>query len=410
MAETFKAVQVTDNVYWVGAIDWDIRNFHGYATHRGSTYNAYLVMAEKVTLIDTVKGPFKNEFLSRISSVIDPGRIDYVVSNHSEMDHSGCLPGFIERFQPEKVFASKKGVEALDAHFGIGEKLLAVDDGERIDLGNNSLTCIETRMLHWPDSMVTYLSEGKILFSQDGFGMHLASTDRFDDRLEDYILEQEAAKYYANILLPFSPIVKRTLKKIDESGLDIDMIAPDHGPVWRSRKEKILLLYRRWSDRELRRKAVITCDSMWGSTTIMSRAIGQGLLESGVDISYLNLGSSDRSDLATELIDAGALVVGSPTINGNLFPTVADALYYIRGLKPTGIVGAAFGSYGWSGEAVGQITELLEQMKIELIGEKIRAKYVPGGDTLQRCGELGRAIGKRLESLPLEFPGKMEAR
>ncbi|MBN2184705.1 MAG: FprA family A-type flavoprotein [Candidatus Krumholzibacteriota bacterium] len=406
MSETFKAVRITDGVYWVGAIDWNIRNFHGYSTYSGTTYNAYLVMAEKVTLIDTVKEPFKNELLSRISSVIDPGKIDYVVSNHAEMDHSGYLGEFIEKYRPEKVFASKKGVEALEDHFGIGDQLIAVDDGEKIDLGSDSLICLETKMLHWPDSMVTYLAGKKILFSQDGFGMHHASYGRFDDMIDENILKREAAKYYANILLPFSPVVKKVLKKIGDSGLEIEMIAPDHGPVWRSGVEKILSLYDRWASRELRKKAVIACDSMWGSTTVMARVIGQSLSESDVDVAYLNLSTAHRSDLAAELIDAGALIVGSPTINGTLFPTVADALYYIRGLKPTGIVGAAFGSYGWSGEAVGQITELLEKMNIDLAGESVRAKYVPSGHLIERCSELGREVAKRLEALPKNFPGE----
>ena len=406
MSETFKAVRIADDVYWVGAIDWNIRNFHGYSTQSGTTYNAYLVTADKVTLIDTVKEPFKNELLSRISSVIDPGKIDYVVSNHAEMDHSGCLAEFIEKFQPEKVFASKKGVEALEAHFGIGEKITAVDDGEKIDLGNDSLICLETKMLHWPDSMVTYLSGKKILFSQDGFGMHHASYELFDDMIDDNILDREAAKYYANILLPFSPVVTKTLKKIEDSGIEIDMIAPDHGPVWRSGGERILSLYKRWAARELRKKAVIACDSMWGSTTVMARVIGQSLSESYIDVVYLNLSSAHRSDLAAELIDAGALIVGSPTINSNLFPTVADALSYVSGLKPTGIVGAAFGSYGWSGEAVGQITELLEKMNIDLVGDSIRAKYVPAGHVLERCRELGREVAKRLEGLPKNFSGE----
>ncbi len=403
MSDTFKAVPIAEGVYWVGAIDWDIRNFHGYSTYSGTTYNAYLVMADKVTLVDTVKGPFKNELVSRISSVIDPGKIDYVVSNHAEMDHSGCLAEFIDRFSPEKVFASNKGVEALEAHFGIGDKLTAVGDGEKIDLGSDSLICLETKMLHWPDSMVTYLPGRKILFSQDGFGMHHASFERFDDLIDDAVLEREAAKYYANILLPFSPIVRKVLKKIEDSGIEIGIIAPDHGPIWRSGGDRILSLYRRWSSRELRRKAVIAFDSMWGSTALMAKVIGQALSENDVDVAYRNLNTTHRSDLAAELINAGALIVGSPTINGNIFPTVADALYYIRGLKPTGIVGAAFGSYGWSGEAVAQIAELMESMKIEPAGESVRARYVPSGQTLGQCRDLGNDIAKKIGHLPKDL-------
>jgi flavorubredoxin len=394
-----RAVKISENVYWVGAIDWDLRNFHGYSTGRGTTYNAYLIMAEKVTLVDTVKAPFRDELLARIRSVIEPEKIDYIISDHAEMDHTGSLPAIMEIVKPEKVFASVKGVEALEQHFGLKD-ITAVEDGGEIDLGNMKVTCLETRLLHWPDSMVSYLAQDRILFSQDGFGMHLASNERFDDELDDYVLYYEAAKYYANILLLYSHIAQKVIRRLEESGLDIQTIAPDHGPVWRSKIPWIIDLYKKWSARELRKKAIIVYDSMWGSTRMMARAIEDGLTEGGVHVKVLNATATERAEVVTELIDAAALIVGSPTLNNHIFPTVADVLTYIKGLKPGGLVGAAFGSYGWSGESVRVLNSWLEDMKVELVGEGVRVNYVPRADDLERCRQLGLEIAKRIEGLP----------
>jgi len=394
-----RAVKISDNVYWVGAIDWDIRNFHGYSTDRGTTYNAYLIMAEKITLVDTVKAPFREELLARIGSVIEPEKIDYIISNHSEMDHSGCLPAMIDLVKPEEVFASKKGVEALEAHFGL-KGITAVDDGGEIDLGNMKVTCLETRLLHWPDSMVSYLAEDKVLFSQDGFGMHLASNERFDDELDDYVLYHEASKYYANILLLYSHIAGKVIKRIEDSGLELETIAPDHGPVWRAKIPWIIDLYKKWSARELKKKAIIVYDSMWDSTRMMARAIEDGLTEGGVHVKVLNATATGRADVVTELIDAGALIVGSPTLNNHIFPSVADVLTYIKGLKPKGLVGASFGSYGWSGESVRVLNEWLEDMNVELVGEGVRVNYVPKAGDLERCRQLGLDVAKKIGDLP----------
>ncbi len=396
MKEAFEAVKVTERVYWVGAIDWNVRDFHGYSTDRGTTYNAYLVLADRVTLVDTVKAPFREELVARISSVIDPGKIDYIVSNHSEMDHSGCLPEMIELIGPQKVFASTMGVKALAEHFGDGLDVTEVKDGDRIDLGDMTITVFETRMLHWPDSMVSYLAEERLLFSQDGFGMHLASSERFDDELPLPLLEREAKKYYANILLPFSRQVLKVLDRLEEAKLGFDLIAPDHGPVWRENRGTILELYRRWAEQKRGNEAVVVYDTMWGSTGKMARAIADGLASGGASVKVMKLRASDRSDIATEVLEAGALVVGSPTINNNIFPTVADLLVYLKGLKPVGLIGAAFGSYGWSGESVGQIEELLEGMKVEIAGEAQRIKYVPDGEALEACRKLGVAIAEKL--------------
>jgi flavorubredoxin len=396
MSGVFKTVKVTDRVYWVGAIDWDIRDFHGYSTERGTTYNAYLVLADKITLIDTVKAPFKDEMLSRIASIIDPQDISIIVSNHSEMDHSGCLREVIEEIKPEKILASTMGVKALKAHFHMNREILAVKDGEGISLGNMTLSFIETRMLHWPDSMFSYLTEEELLFSQDAFGMHLAADERFADEISGEVLEFEAAKYYANILMPFSTLVANLLKKIESLGIEIKIIAPDHGPVWRKNPGKIMGFYSGWAAQKPTDKAVVVYDTMWESTAAMARAIGEGVTDGGAHAKIMPLKFFHRSDVATELLLAGALLVGSPTINNQMFPTVADILTYLKGLKPRNLIGAAFGSYGWSGEAVEQVEDMLRAMKVDLIGQSRKALYVPDDDALAQCRSLGMQIARKL--------------
>jgi flavorubredoxin len=396
MSESYRAVKVSDHVYWVGGIDWGIRDFHGYATHRGSTYNAYLVVGDRVALIDTVKAPFVEELLARIGSVIAPERIDYVISNHAEMDHSGGLPAVIDAVKPEKVFASAMGVKALGEHFRLGREVTAVKEGESVSLGNLTLSFVEARMLHWPDNMMSYLAEEQVLFSNDAFGMHLASSERFDDEIEGAILAEEAAKYYANILLPLSPLVSKQLDKVGKLGIAIKTIAPSHGPIWRGDATKVVGWYARWASGATRDRAVVVYDTMWQSTAMMGKAIAEGIAGGGASVKLMPLRAAHRSDVATELLGAGALVVGSPTLNNGLFPTVADVLSYIKGLKPRNLIGAGFGSYGWSGEAVGQVADALGEMKVEVIGEGIKVKYVPDEESLSRCFALGREIAERL--------------
>ena len=399
MSQAFEAVKVTDSVYWVGALDWSMRDFHGYLTSRGTTYNAYLILAEKITLIDTVKAPFVDEMLARIAAVVDPSDMSYIISNHAEMDHSSGLPAAIEAVQPETVFASQKGVEALGEHYHLDRDIEAVKNGGSQSLGDMGLSFVETRMLHWPDSMFSYLDEGGVLFSQDAFGMHLATSERFADEIADDVLEYEAAKYYGNILLPLSALVTKLLQQVPDLGLDIKIIAPDHGPIWRQNIDRILQLYGHWAQQQPTRKAVVVYDTMWQSTARMARAIGEGLQAGGATPRLMQLRASHRSEVATEILDAGALLVGSPTMNSNLFPTVADVLTYLKGLKPRNLVGAAFGSYGWSGEAVGQIEEMLTEMRVDLVAEGLRVKYVPDDQALRECYELGRQVGQRLHQM-----------
>ena len=395
-----KALQIAEGIYWVGAIDWAIRDFHGYQTPRGSTYNAYLVLADKVTLIDTVKAAFKQEMLSRIASVVAPESISYIVSNHAELDHTGCLPEVIEAVRPEKVFASRAGVKALGAHFHSDREIVPVAEGETLSLGNRNLSFIESRMLHWPESMMTYVPDAGVLFSQDVFGMHLATSERFADEIDEAILHWEAAKYYANILLPLSPIVTKFLGKLAKLELPIKLAACDHGPIWRDGGlERIAGLYAEWAAQKPTNKAVVVYDTMWGSTAKMAAAIGEGLASGGASVKLMQLRARHRSDIATEVLDAGALIVGSPNLNNNLFPTVADVLTYLKGLRPQNLIGAAFGSYGWNDAVPKQLAGILEEMKVELVAEPVTVNFVPDSEALGKCHELGVRVAERLREV-----------
>ena len=398
MNNTFKAVQVTEDVWWVGAIDWNIRDFHGYRTGRGSTYNAYLVLADKITLIDTVKAPFREEMMERIASVVDPGKIEYIVSNHSEMDHSGSLPQVIAAVNPKKVFASVVGAKTLAELFPNPGEITPVKDGETFSLGNRTLTFLETRMLHWPDSMFTYLNEEQLLFSQDAFGMHYASLERFADGCDPAVLAYEAATYYANILLPYSPQVLKLIEKVKSAKLSFKIIAPDHGPIWRKETDGIIGRYARWAAQKPEGRAVVVYATMWHSTERMARAISEGLAEGGLRVKVMSMDEVHRSDVMYELLCAGAVAVGSPTLNNHMLPNMADILTYMRGLKPRNMIAAAFGSYGWSGEAVREIEEVLTEMKLEKTGEGIRVKNVPDAEALSRCYDLGKDMAGQVLS------------
>ncbi len=398
MKEYFKAKKISESVYWVGAIDWGIRDFHGYATRRGTTYNAFLIVAEKITLIDTVKAPFKNEMLARIASVIDIDKIDYIVSNHAEMDHSGALPDVIKEVQPEKVFASPMGVKALNAHFDLDMEITPVKTGDELDLGNKTLSFIETKLLHWPDSMFTYLKEEEVLFTQDAFGMHFASANLFVDQNDISIVKRECEKYFANILMPYSSKITALLASVAEMNLPIKIAASDHGPMFRNDDiSTVINWYSEWATQPRAKKAIIIYDTMWGSTAKMGNAIADGISSTGIEIKVIPLASSDRSEVATEMLEAGAFIVGSPTINNQLFPSLADVLTYLKGLKPHNLIGAAYGSFGWSGEAVKQVNQYLTDMDVELISDGIKCKYVPRKDDLKKCFELGVEIGNKLQ-------------
>jgi flavorubredoxin len=389
-----KPVEIANGIYDVGVTDWNIRDFHGYSTLSGTTYNAFLIVDEKTVLVDTVKQPYADELLNNIAEIVDPKKIDYVISNHTEMDHSGGLPRVMHKIGEDKpLYCSKMGNKNLSLHFNPRWNYHAVEDGETLNLGKRTLTFMETRMLHWPDSMFTYLNEDKILFSSDGFGQHYAGHEKYDDEVGDAIMAH-AKKYFANILLLYSAKLLKLIDKVVESGLEINMICPDHGIIWRKDPGKIISAYGRWSKQEPKKKAIVIYETMWDSTKKMAEAIVAGIAGEGVVAKPIHIRSSHRSDIMTEVLDAKAIVVGSPTLNNQMFPTVADVLTYIKGLKPKNKIGAAFGSYGWSGESSRLITEELKAMKFDIIDPGIRVQYVPDGDGLKSCYAFGQKIGK----------------
>ena len=396
--------ELAKGVYWVGAVDWDVRDFHGYSTNKGTTYNAFLIIDEKITLFDTVKRENMDEMLRNIREIVDPAKIDYLVVNHVEMDHSGSLPEMMELIKPQKLFCSPMGQKAIIDHFHREDwPYEVVKTGSEISLGKRTIQFLETRMLHWPDSMFSYVKEDGILFSSDAFGQHYASSERFDDEVDLSEVMHESAKYYANILYLYSPLIRKLLATVAAMGLDLKMIAPDHGVIWRTHQSKITSAYDKWSRNEADGKVLVIYDSMWHSTEHMAQAIEVGLKETGVSTSMINLKVHHRSDVMTQVLGAKAVILGSSTLNNGLLPRMAGFLMYMRGLKPTGKFGATFGSYGWSGEAVGLMNAALEEMKIELIEEGLRLKYVPDERKLAECVEMGKRIGKRVkESLTVK--------
>jgi len=393
-----KPLEIAKGVFDVGVTDWNIRDFHGYSTLSGTTYNAFLIVDEKITLIDTVKKQFADQLLANITRIVDPKKIDYVISNHTEMDHSGGLPRVMHRIgEDTPLYCSKMGAKNLALHFPQKWNYHAVDNGETLSIGSRTLTFLETRMIHWPDSMFTYLNEDQILFSSDGFGQHYAGHERFDDQLSEEIM-YHAKKYYANILLLYGMKIGKLLDKVGEMGLGIRMICPDHGIIWRQDPARIIDAYARWSRQEAENKAVVVYDTMWHSTQDMAEAIAAGIADTGVAVKPMHIRQSHRSDIMTEVLDAKAIVVGSPTLNNQLFPTVADILTYMKGLKPKNKIGGAFGSYGWSGEAVKLINKELEAMKFDLVTPGVRIQYVPDQEGLDACFAYGQQIGQAIKA------------
>ena len=394
------SVKIKDNIYWVGAIDWDVRDFHGYSTNRGTTYNAFLIIDEKITLIDTVKPSLKADFFKRLREVIDPEKIDYIVVNHVEMDHSGILPEVVDLVKPEKIICSKMGQKALVQHFHREDWPYEIaDPGKEISLGERTLSFMETRMLHWPDSMFTYVKEDKLLFTSDAFGQHLATSERFDDEVDQAILMEELTKYYANILTLYSPKVRKLIQTVAESGLEIEMIAPDHGVIWRSNPGLAIECYDKWSNNRGDGNALIIYDTMWHSTETMAKEILAGLQDENISAKLLNLRYNHRSDVMREVLNASGIILGCPTLNNGLLPRMAGFLMYMSGLRPTNKVGAAFGSFGWSGESVKLLNKAMEEMKFDVVDAGLRVKYVPMEENLSQCVELGRKVGQAIKAM-----------
>jgi anaerobic nitric oxide reductase flavorubredoxin len=388
--------ELKKGVYWVGAIDWNIRDFHGYSTPTGTTYNAYLILDEKNVLVDTVKAPFYLEMMGRISEIIDPSRIDIVVSNHVEMDHSGSLTQVVERIGNPVVITSERGMKGLEKHYQKPFNFKIVKTGETLSIGSRNLAFVEAPMLHWPDSMFTYIKEDCLLLPNDAFGQHLASTQRFEDEVNGDWVMRHAAKYYANILWPLAPLILKKVEEVVKMGIPIDMIAPSHGLIWRKDPSRIIQAYVEWSHGKTEKKVLVIYDTMWGSTEVMAKAILNGLTEEGVQVRLLSLRTNHRSDIIEEMLGAKGVLLGSPTLNNGMFPTMGDFLTYLKGLRPRGKVFGLFGSHGWGGGAIKEMKKYLEAEKFETWEKELSVQYLSDSGELEKAVQFGREFAKKV--------------
>ncbi len=385
------AIEVAPKVWWVGGIDWNERSFHGYTTEKGITYNAYLIMDEKITLIDTAKVTFADELLQRISEVVDPAKIDVVVANHVEMDHSGSLPRIKEACPNATIYASApQGVAGIKAHFGI--EVQGVKTGDTLNIGERTLHFVQTPMVHWPDNMVTYSDFDGILFSNDAFGQHFASTKRFDDENDLCEVFKQAKKYYANIVWPYGMQAHKALEAC--GGLDIKLICPSHGVIWRSHIAEILEKYEAWTTYQTTEKAVVVYDSMWHSTEAMAREIVDAFIKEGITAQLLDVKDNHISDIMLECCDARYMAVGSPTLNSNMMPTVASFLTYFRGLSPKNSqrIGIAFGSYGWAPLGPKQVEAQMKEIGFEMPLPVITQQWIPSKEKLADIQDQARKV------------------
>jgi flavorubredoxin len=388
--------RIKNNVHWVGKIDWELRKFHGdeYSTHRGTTYNSYLIKEEKVALIDTVWRPFSQEFLANLANRIDLNKIDYVIANHAEIDHSGALPELMRLIPDTPVYCTKNGVKSLKGHFHKDWNFNIVKTGDRLSLGNKELIFVEAPMLHWPDSMMCYLTDDNILFSNDAFGQHYASEYMFNDLVDQNELFNECIKYYANILTPFSPLVIKKIKEVLSFNLPLDMICTSHGIIWRDKPEQIVEQYLLWADDYQENQITIIYDTMWNGTRVMAENIANGIKEADneVNVKLFNLAKTDKNDVITDVFKSKAILVGSPTINRGILVSVAGILEEIKGLKFKNKKAAAFGCYGWSGESNKIISENLKSAGFELLNEGIRTMWNPDKENIIKCVEYGKQL------------------
>jgi len=390
-----EVVELKKGIYWVGAVDWNVRDFHGYSTPFGTTYNAYLILDEKNVLVDTVKAPFYLEMLGRISEIIDPSKIDVIVSNHVEMDHSGSLSQIVERTGNPLVITSERGKKGLEKHYQKPMNFRIVKTGDTFPIGHRTLIFVEAPMLHWPDSMFTYIKENQLLLPNDAFGQHFASSQRFEDEVGDEVMKH-AAKYYANILWPLAPLILKKVDEVVKMGIPIDMIGPSHGLIWRKDPSRIIQAYVDWSQGKTGRKILIVYDTMWGSTESMAKAILKGLIEEGAEAKLLHLRSNHRSDIIHEMLESKGILLGSPTLNNGMFPTMGDFLTYMRGLRPRGKIFGLFGSYGWGGGAVKEMRKNLVEEKFEFWEKELVVQYIPDSEELKKAIQFGKEFAKKV--------------
>ena len=395
------AFKIKENIVWVGKIDWELRKFHGeeYSTHRGSSYNSYLIKDEKIALIDTVWGKFSGEFVANLKKEISLGKIDFIITNHAEPDHSGALPELMRHIPDAPIYCTSNGVNSLKGHYHQDWNFQVVKTGDKLSLGSKELIFIEAQMLHWPDSMMSYLTNDNILFSNDAFGQHIASELMYNDLVDQAELFQEAIKYYANILTPFSALADRKIKEVVALNVPVNMICPSHGVIWRKDPLQIVNKYVQWANGYAENQITLAYDSMYDGTRRMAEAIAKGIMEADqtVAVKLFNIARSDKNDLITEIFKSKAILIGSPTVNNGVLSAVAAILEEIKGLRFKNKKAAAFGCYGWSGEAVKIISDKLKEGGFQLLNDGIREKWNPNTESVDNCIRFGKDVALNLK-------------
>ncbi len=392
--------QLTDKVSWVGKVDWELKKFHGdeYSTRKGSSYNSYLVRDQKTALIDTVWQPFDKEFVKRLKQEIDLKKIDYIIANHSEIDHSGALPELMREISGTPIYCTANGVKVIRGHYHQDWNFVTVKTGDTLELGGSKLIFVEAPMLHWPDTMITYMTEENILFSNDAFGQHYATESLYNDTVDQAELFTEALKYYANILTPFSTFVTKKIHEVLNLNLPLNMICPSHGVIWKDNPARIIEQYLKWADNYQENRITLVYDTMWNSTRKMAEAIAAGIreIDPSVTVKLMNSAKEDKNDIISEVFRSKAILVGSPTINNGYLFSIGGLMEMMKGLKFKNKSAAAFGSYGWSGEVIKQLTGELENCGFRVVNDGHRALWVPDETELAACVEYGKQFAKAL--------------
>lgn len=393
-------VKITDKVSWVGKIDWELTRFHGdeYSTHRGSSYNSYLIKDKKTVLIDTVWKPFDREFVAKLKKEVDLNQIDYIIANHGEIDHSGGLVELMSEIPDTPIYCTKNGVKSIKGQYHKDWNFVEVKTGDTLDIGDNKLIFIEAKMLHWPDSMFTYMTGENILFSNDAFGQHYASEELFNDRVDQAELYQEAIKYYANILTPFSSLVTKKIQEVLSLDVPVDMICTSHGIIWRDDPTQIVKKYMDWADSYQENQITLIYDTMWDGTRRMAEAIASGISkeDDSVVVKLYNLSKSDKNDVLTEIFKSKAFLIGSSTINKGILYSVAGMIEMIKGMSFKNKQASAFGTYGWSGEGVKIISEEIDKSSVSRLDDGIKAMWNPDEECINKCIDYGREFAKKI--------------
>ena len=390
--------EIKKGIYWVGVVDWNVRSFHGhtYNTARGTTYNAYLIIDEKIALVDTVYGPFAGELIEKIRAIVPPEKIDYVIANHVETDHSGAMPALMKLCPKAKVYGTAKCKEGLYRNYYANWDFQVVKTGDTLKLGKRTLAFVEAPMIHWPDSMFTYCREEELLMPNDAFGQHIATSERFADEVDQCALWDEAAKYYANILLPLGSMILRKIEEVVKMNIPISMIAPSHGVIWRKDPMQIVNKYVSWAKNETVPKVVIVYETMWGATEKMARLMAEGVRDVGLPVKLFNITQSDKTEVTKELLDARGYMIGSSTHDNGMLPEIAGFLDFLKGLKPRNRKACAFGSFGWAGGAVAGIENIIKDAGIEEVMPPMGCKYFPDDNEAKKCYEYGVEFAKKV--------------